>query len=957
MNEIDAPTTFSSRHIGPSKTEQKKMLSVLGLTSIDQLVKETVPSDILLVDGLNLPPSISESEALSLLKVYSQKNLARRSYIGQGYYNTLTPAVIQRNIFENPGWYTQYTPYQAEIAQGRLEALLNYQTMVSELCGLELANSSLLDEGTALAEAMTLVYRIKKQNPDSIFAVHKGLHPQSLDVIRTRAEPLGIRLIEIGSQSELENIPHLDGVMVPHATTDGFLEDISLWSKLSHSKSGLLIVASDLLQLCLLQAPGKQGADIVVGNSQRFGVPLGFGGPHAAFFATRAEFQREIPGRLVGISKDSEGNPAYRLSLQTREQHIKRERATSNICTAQVLLAIMASMYAVYHGPKGLTRIARKVAGSASLIARYITERGVRLKNSNFFDTLRTEIPDSSGNRSLESVLNRASEREINLRIYDDGSLGLSTDESIEVKDIQDIIYTISGDEVLINEKDLDLASYDNIPKSFLRDSEYMRHPVFNQYHSETEMLRYIKRLESKDLSLTHSMIPLGSCTMKLNSSSEMLPLSWHEFSSIHPFVPKEQVEGYLKMTTDLEKYIGEITALPAVSLQPNSGAQGEYAGLMVIRDYLKKKGELEKRNICLIPASAHGTNPASANMAGMKVVVVKCDSEGNVDISDLKNKLIEYRQSLAALMITYPSTHGVFEEGVREICELIHEAGGYVYMDGANLNAQVGLCRAGLFGVDVCHLNLHKTFCIPHGGGGPGMGPIAAIEEFREHLPGHPVTSVKGSGAVSAAPFGSASILLISWMYIRMMGSDGLRSATECAILNANYIATRLSPYYQILYKGKMNRVAHECILDLRTLKRTCGIDVSDIAKRLMDYGFHAPTVSFPVAETLMIEPTESESLSELDRFCDAMIAIRGEISEVENGKVAAEESVLRRAPHTAGSIVEEGWDRPYSREKAVFPLEWVRERKFWPSVARVDNAYGDRNLFCVCAPVEDFQ
>jgi glycine dehydrogenase len=709
-----------------------------------------------------------------------------------------------------------------------------------------------------------------------------------------------------------------------------------------------VIVASDILALCLIESPGSKGADVVVGNSQRFGVPMGFGGPHAAFMATRTSFQREMPGRLVGVSRDTNGNPGYRLSLQTREQHIKRERATSNICTAQVLLAIMSGMYAVYHGPKGLIRIANRVSSLTNVLGKALKENGTDLRYSDFFDTIRTHPLND-----IDSIRLRATEKQINLRWYEDSSIGISLDETTSINDLEDLLYVISGS---TSELEINGSEKNAIPESLKRIGELLPHPVFSKFHSESEMLRYIKRLEGRDLSLTHSMIPLGSCTMKLNASAEMIPVSWPEFSSLHPFVPSDQSQGYQTLCADLEAYIGEITGLPAVSLQPNAGSQGEYAGLLVIRSYLHSKGEME-RNICLIPSSAHGTNPASANMAGMKVVVVACDSNGNVDLSVLASKIVQYKSNLAALMVTYPSTHGVFEEGIIEICRMVHDAGAYVYMDGANLNAQVGLCKAGLFGADVCHLNLHKTFCIPHGGGGPGMGPIACIEKFRPFLPGHKVAGLDGSGAVSAAPFGSASILLISWMYIRMMGADGLTQATKYAILNANYIAKRLEDHFPVLYKGSNGRVAHECILDLRNFKKTIGIDVSDVAKRLMDYGFHAPTVSFPVAETLMIEPTESESMEELDRFCDAMISIRDEIRQVEEGSVIAEHSVLRNAPHTIDTLVSEVWHRPYSKEKAVFPLPWVRDRKFWPFVGRIDNAYGDRNLFCQCIPIDEYE
>lgn len=949
-NSKDDDSSFSRRHIGPRPEDISEMLQVVSSPSLSSLIEQTLPSQILLDQELDLPEALSEDQALRLLRSYADKNSIYRSFIGQGYYNCFVPAVIQRNILENPSWYTQYTPYQAEIAQGRLEALLNFQTMVTDLSGMEIANSSLLDEGTAIAEAMTMIWRLKKLPDQAVFAVHKGLHPQSIEVLATRAEPLGIVLKMVETPQEVTSIESLIGLVIQNPSTDGQILDVSEWSKATHAKGALQVVATDLLALCLMESPGSQGADVVVGNSQRFGVPLGFGGPHAAFFATKNEYQREVPGRIIGLSKDSEGNPALRLALQTREQHIKRERATSNICTAQVLLAIMASMYAVYHGPQGLKKIALGVASKAKKLAEACSKLGIKVIHESYFDTIRLKPLES-----LESILSRSEEKMINLRYFDDQTLSVSLDEVTSDTDISDLLWVLSGSDT--NYKNNFDTSKTAIPENLQRTSEMLTHPVFSSYHSESEMLRYLKRLEGRDLSLTHSMIPLGSCTMKLNATSEMVPLSWPEFSSIHPFVPKEQAEGYLDMCRDLENYIGEITGLPAVSLQPNAGSQGEYAGLMVIRNYLIAKGESDKRNVCLIPSSAHGTNPASASMAGMKVVVVSCDEQGNVDVNDLQTKIDANRETIAALMITYPSTHGVFEEGIIDICKRVHDAGGYVYMDGANLNAQVGLCKAGEFGADVCHLNLHKTFCIPHGGGGPGMGPIAGIKEFRPFLPGHSVVGMKGSGAISAAPFGSASILLISWMYIRMMGSKGLRYSTEVAILNANYLATRLSPHFDILYKGKNGRIAHECILDLRHYKRSIGIDVSDVAKRLMDYGFHAPTVSFPVAETLMIEPTESESRAEIDRFCDAMIAIRAEIAEVESGKIAPADSMLRNAPHTTGVLLKTEWTRSYTREEAAFPLPWVREHKFWPSVSRVDNAYGDRNLFCVCPPMEDYE
>ena len=931
------------------------MLEQIGVDSLATLINQTVPEVIRSKTALDLPEALGEEEALLLLKEYASENKIWRSFIGQGYYNCFTPKVIQRNILENPCWYTQYTPYQAEISQGRLEALINYQTMVCELTGMELANSSLLDEGTAVAEAMGMILRLKSEVSDPVFAVHSGLHPQSFEVLETRAAPLGVTLVRINTVEELEGLSHVSGLIIQSPTTDGFILSLENWLPVAKKIGAMSVVATDLLYSCMCKPAGEYGADIVVGNSQRFGVPYGYGGPHAAFFATKKEFQREIPGRLVGVSKDVHGNVAYRLALQTREQHIKRERATSNICTAQVLLAIMAGMYSVYHGAEGLKSIAKKVFGKTNALSSLLKEKGVAFKEQLFFDTIRT-----SSLSDIQLVRSRATAAEINIRYFEDDSISVSLDETTTSADVLDLVKVITGKDITLGEvrkaeencnsgiKKLELAG-------LVRTSPILNQPVFSSCNSETQMLRYITRLQNRDLSLAHSMIPLGSCTMKLNATSEMIPVTWPAFGQIHPFVPRDQATGYLKMCSDLETYIGEITGLPAVSLQPNAGSQGEYAGLMVLRSYFLAKGEKE-RTICLIPASAHGTNPASAAMAGMKVVVVKCDENGNVDLTDLASKAKEYSSKVAALMVTYPSTHGVFESQIKEICKIVHDVGGKVYMDGANLNAQVGLCKAGEFGADVCHLNLHKTFCIPHGGGGPGMGPIACTKELSEHLPGHRVCGVRGSGAVSAAPFGSSSILAISWMYIRMMGPDGLKLATEMAILNANYIVTKLEPHYEVLYKGENGRVAHECILDLRHLKKTIGIDVTDIAKRLMDYGFHAPTVSFPVAETLMVEPTESEDMGELDRFCDALLSIKSEIDQVSKGEISASESVLRNAPHTVESISVSEWTKLYSREQAVFPKKWVRDRKFWPAVSRIDNAFGDRNLFCVCAPTEDY-
>ncbi len=934
---------FASRHLGPREKDIQEMLLLLGEDSLDSFSSKVIPPNISLESKLDVPEGLSEVQAIDQLRSYAEQNQVWRSYLGQGYYGTLTPAVIQRNILENPCWYTQYTPYQAEIAQGRLEALLNFQTLVCDLSGLDLANASLLDEATAVAEAMTLSYRVNHKTLGTKVLVHSGLHTQSLEVLETRAEPLEIEIQIFDDLKDINDLSGVFAVIIQSPSTDGELLKVQDYSKLAKTTGAHLVVASDLLALTLVEAPGNLGADVVVGSAQRFGVPMGYGGPHAAFMATRSEYQREIPGRLVGVSKDADGKRALRLALQTREQHIKRERATSNICTAQVLLAIMASMYAVYHGPKGLKEIASKIHLKTSILKDALEKGGIGIKTSNFFDTIRT-LPLSN----VVEIKKMAEELEINFRYFSDSSVGISFDETVSDKDLSNIlaIFTV----------ELDASPRGStIGKDFIRKSDFLTDKVFNSYHSETELLRYINKLQNRDLSLAHSMIPLGSCTMKLNATSEMLPVSWKEFSVMHPFAPREQALGYQMMFNDLEAWLGEITGLPAVSLQPNSGAQGEFAGLMVVRAYFKSKKDIE-RKVCLIPASAHGTNPASADMAGLKVVVVKCDMSGNVDLVDLEKRINEFGNSVMVLMLTYPSTHGVFEEGIKKMTELVHGVGGLVYMDGANLNAQVGLCRAGEFGVDVCHLNLHKTFCIPHGGGGPGMGPIAVTETLRPYLPGSIAAYIPGSGAVSAAPYGSASILTISWMYMRMMGPDNLRKATQVAILNANYVAKKLEGAYEVLYKGSNGYVAHECILDLRHLKRSVGIDVTDIAKRLMDYGFHAPTVSFPVVETLMVEPTESESKEELDRFCIAMISIRAEIEDVIAGKLSPAESPLKNAPHTAERLAKENWPFNYSREKAAYPIDSIRENKFWPHVGRVDNAYGDRNLFCVCGGIDEY-
>jgi glycine dehydrogenase len=873
-----------------------------------------------------------------------------------GYYDTVTPPVILRNVLENPGWYTQYTPYQAEIAQGRLEALLNFQTMVIDLAGLPIANASLLDEGTAAAEAMSL-FLAERGKGRTVFFIDQGCHPQTIEVVRTRALPLDVE-IRVGDPATSDLDTGVFGVLLAYPTTDGEILDLRPTIARAQDAGALVAVAADLLSLALLLPPGEMGADVVVGSTQRFGVPLGYGGPHAAFFATTEALKRSIPGRIIGVSRDVDGNPALRMALQTREQHIRREKATSNICTAQVLLAVMASMYAVYHGPAGIRRIAGRVHDLTRAVAAGAHQLGHEVLNRHYFDTLRLRLAGISA-PELEV---RSERYAINLRRYSDGSVGVSLNEAVTRDDLERLLAFLTPEGSRIPElKEIEgaIAGHSSaLPRELQRTSLYLQHPVFNSYHSETEMLRYIHRLESRDLSLRVSMIPLGSCTMKLNATTEMIPLSWPEFSRIHPFAPRDQTQGYERITSDLERWLAEITGLPAVSLQPNSGAQGEYAGLLVIRAFHRARGDIG-RKVCLIPSSAHGTNPASAVMAGMKVVVVRCEENGNVDLTDLREKAETHASELAALMITYPSTHGVFEDEIREVCRIVHEHGGQVYLDGANMNAQVGICRPGDYGADVCHINLHKTFAIPHGGGGPGMGPICVADHLAPYLPGHPVVQVGGAGGlgpVSAAPWGSASILLISWSYIALLGSVGVRRASEMAILNANYMAKKLESHFDVLFRGSRGRVAHEFILDLRALRKASGITEEDVAKRLMDYGYHAPTVSWPVAGTIMVEPTESESLEELDRFCDALIAIREEIRQVEVGILDEKDNPLRNAPHTAASLMKDEWSHPYSREVAGFPAPWTRVHKFWPSVRRVDGAYGDRNLVCACPPVESY-
>ncbi|HIM12914.1 TPA: glycine dehydrogenase (aminomethyl-transferring) [Candidatus Poribacteria bacterium] len=972
MSDLHRKDLFVNRHLGPRVEELKSMLKTVGYGSIDALIKDVVPERIRDIQPLKFDQAWTEFDVLNKLKKIASKNDLYRSFIGMGYYNCITPLVIQRNILENPSWYTAYTPYQAEVAQGRLEALLNFQTMIIDLTGLPIANASLLDEGTAAAEAMAMCLSVAKLDVNRIFFVSETCHPQTIEVVRTRAEPLDIELI-ISDHQTITFDQTILGAIVQYPTTDGVVHDYGEFAEKVHAASGLLVVAADLLSLALLKPPGEFDADIAVGSTQRFGVPMGYGGPHAAYFSTKEKFKRKAPGRIVGLSQDTEGSPAIRLALQTREQHIRREKATSNICTAQVLLAVMASMYAIYHGPEGIRHIAKRIHALTHLLREGLKLLNYSLSADHFFDTISINL----GSVDLNSLLSVAQQKKINLRIFNSDRVGISLDETASVQDVQDLLQVFSINQELSFDFDrLTDGIIESYPSDFgklQRESSYLTHPVFNTYHSETEMLRYIHQLQEKDLSLANSMIPLGSCTMKLNATAEMVPVTWPEFSQLHPFAPIEQTEGYQLLFDQLETWLSHITGFDGVSLQPNAGSQGEYAGLLVIRQYHRSRGE-GHRNVCLIPKSAHGTNPASAVMAGMHVIVVDCDTEGNVDLTDLQRKSQEYKQNLAAMMITYPSTHGVFEEGISEICQIIHQHGGQVYMDGANLNAMIGLCRPGDFGPDVCHLNLHKTFCIPHGGGGPGMGPIAVNEHLIPFLPTHPIVSKQkdsytiehtltydlqeadGIGPVSSAPWGSANILPISWAYIAMMGSDGLKQATEIAILNANYIAKCLDPYYSVVYKGQHGLVAHECIIDLRNFKKTSGIDVSDVAKRLMDYGFHAPTVSWPIPGTMMIEPTESESKAELDRFCDAMIEIRKEIADIENGESDRNDNVLKNAPHTALQVTTTEWLHPYSRQKAAFPMPWIGNRKYWPPVARINEAYGDRNLVCACPPLDSY-
>jgi len=954
---------FLRRHIGPGDVQIAEMLRELGLESLQQLIVETIPSSILSNKPISLPDPIPESEALAKLKSIAAKNKQSRSFIGLGYYDTYTPNVILRNVLENPGWYTAYTPYQPEISQGRLECLLNFQQMTLDLTAMDLANASLLDEATAAAEAMALAKRTSKNRNANNFFVHENCFPQTIDVIRTRAECFGFELV-IGSIEDI-NAEGLFGAIFQYPSMLGDATDLTEIIAILHKHNAIAVVAADLMSLSLLKPPGEMGADVVTGSTQRFGVPMGYGGPHAAYFATKDEYKRAVPGRIIGVSVDARKKLAFRMALQTREQHIRREKANSNICTSQVLLANIAALYAMYHGPTGIKKIADRIHRLTAILANGLESAGLSVVNKNYFDTLTINIADNQ----VQALIERTNLAGINLRmdrLTDHGTIGVSLDECTTRLDIERLWQVLLGKD----SKKLSISTIDGaitqgiiapvIPVNLIRQSEYLRHPIFSYYHSETEMMRYIKRLENKDISLANTMIPLGSCTMKLNAAAEMIPISWPEFAKPHPFTPLDQMAGYQQMISELEDMLAEITGFDNVSMQPNSGAQGEYAGLLAIKKYLNSLGAIN-RNVCLIPTSAHGTNPASAQMIGMKVVLIACDGDGNIDVTDLKAKAETHKDDLAALMITYPSTHGVYEEAVKEICQIIHNNGGQVYMDGANLNAQVGVVKPAEIGADVSHVNLHKTFCIPHGGGGPGMGPIGVRKHLKPYLANHSVIKIQGpksdNSAVSAAPWGSCGILPISWMYIAMMGSQGLLKATQVAILNANYIAIKLAPHYPVLYTGSRGLVAHECIIDMRPLKQASGISEEDVAKRLMDFGFHAPTMSFPVAGTLMIEPTESESKEELDRFIEAMIQIRNEIAQVESGEIDAENNSLKHAPHTIHDMVDNQWDRPYSKAHAVFPMGGNMDSKYWPAVNRIDNVYGDRNLFCACPAIENYE
>ena len=941
--------SFALRHIGLSQADIENLLKQLGYKDLEDFSKSVLPENIFTEEKLGLDDALSEEEALKALKEISKKNIVYRSFIGQGYYGTVTPKVILRNVFENPGWYTSYTPYQAEISQGRLEALINFQTMVGDLAGFEIANASLLDEATAAAESMTLAHRVGKSKSQKFF-IDQNCFPQTISVVTSRAKPIGIEVV-IGDPQKLIELKEETyfGALLQYPGNDGAVIDFSRVIEGIHNQNGLAVMATDLLSLTILKSPGEMGADIAIGSSQRFGVPLGFGGPHAAFMATKEKYKRSLPGRLVGASVDASGKTAYRLALQTREQHIRREKATSNICTAQALLAIMAGFYAAYHGPEGLKQIAQSVHSKTNALATKINELGYDLRSSVFFDTISIHTKSQT-----QEIFSAAHDQLMNIRVLDEDHISISLDETTTNQEVNKIVKFFKP----IERKEKVILSFD-LPADLQRSSKYLTHPVFHMYRTETEMLRYIRKLCDKDIALDRAMIPLGSCTMKLNATSEMIPVGWEEFSNIHPYAPNDQTDGYKILIEDLETQLSEITGYSAISLQPNAGSQGEYAGLLAIDAFHKKNGD-HQRKICLIPESAHGTNPASAQMAGMKVVAINCDKKGNIDLEDLKEKAEKYSTELAAIMITYPSTHGVFETTVAEVCTIIHGHGGKVYIDGANFNAMVGVCKPGSFGGDVSHLNLHKTFCIPHGGGGPGVGPIGVAKDLVPHLPTDPLVyepSSNNVGPVSATNFGSASILPISWMYIQMMGASGLRKATQVAILSANYIAQKLSPYYKILYTGKNGLIAHECILDIRPLKELCGVEVDDIAKRLIDFGFHAPTMSFPVPGTLMIEPTESESLAELDRFIEAMICIRDEIAKVEDGTYAIEESPLRNAPHCAETVASDDWDYKYSRALAAYPVDLKGRNKYWPPVGRVDNVYGDKNLMCSCPSMSDFK
>ncbi len=950
---------FQDRHIGPNEHDLAIMLAACGVHAIHELVDETVPRSIRLKHPLELKPAMTESEFLAHAGELAKKNKVFKSYIGMGYYDTVTPPVILRNVLENPGWYTQYTPYQAEISQGRLESLVNFQTLVVDLTGLEIANASMLDEGTAAAEAMHLMLAVQKHDHKRALFVSENIFPQTLDVLRTRAAAIGVEVI-VGDHRTFEWRDDIFGAIVQYPAGDGEIYDYRDFCEAAHANGSLVAVVCDLMSLLLLTPPGEFGADVAVGTAQRFGVPMGYGGPHAAFFATRDEFKRSMPGRIIGLTIDAHGNPAYRMALQTREQHIRRDKATSNICTAQALLANISAMYAVYHGPKGLRTIAERIHALTALLAGGLREIGFRVVNRRYFDTLKVDVEHVA---QLEAIRRESTKAEMNFRYFHESSIGISLDETTTLHDVGAILgvfqhATTAANGVMSYLPALEKKLHTAYDAPFQRTSGYLTHPTFNRHHSETELLRYLKQLENKDFSLAHGMIPLGSCTMKLNATAEMIPITWRSFSKLHPFAPLEQTEGYLEMFGELENMLKAITGFDAVSLQPNAGAQGEYTGLLVIREFHKHHRQ-SHRDLVLIPASAHGTNPASAIMAGMRVSVVKTDERGNIDMADLRAKAEANKNELAALMVTYPSTHGVFEESIKDICKIIHDNGGQVYMDGANMNAQVGLTNPGVIGADVCHLNLHKTFCIPHGGGGPGMGPIGVARHLAPFLPGHAVVQTGGEhaiGAISAAPWGSSSILLISYAYIAMMGAEGLTGASEVAILNANYIKTRLDKHFPTLYQGTHGRVAHEMILDMRGFKSQ-GVDVEDIAKRLMDYGFHAPTLSFPVAGTLMVEPTESEPIEEIDRFCDAMIAIREEIEEIARGEMDAKDNVLKNSPHTAESVIADSWNHLYSREKAAYPVRGLRLNKFWPSVGRVNNAYGDRTLVCTCPPMEAYE